>query len=154
MYLVGIDCSTDPLKVGIALAKMGDQIQVQEVYAKIRNPWRQVAEWVSNFEGQDVLIALDAPLDWPFRLSRALYEHSAGQPVDIAPNYMFRRSTDRVIHNRLGKQPLDVGANLIARTAHAALKELESLRERTSHSLGAMTISGASGQLRSILPRR
>src|SRR5437016_7332440 len=41
---------------------------------------------------------------------------------------MFRRVTDDVIYERLGKRPLDVGADRIARTAHAALRFLEELR--------------------------
>ncbi|MDE0029244.1 MAG: DUF429 domain-containing protein [Deltaproteobacteria bacterium] len=133
MYLVGIDCATKPRDVGIALAEMGDPVEVLEIYAGDSNPWGRVIEWVLNFAGQDVLVALDAPLGWPIALSEALHEHSAGNPVGNCPNDMFRRSTDRDIHNRLGKQPLDVGANRIARTAHAALKELEFLRESTDN---------------------
>jgi hypothetical protein len=44
---------------------------------------------------------------------------------------MFRRMTDDEIHRRLRKRPLEVGANLIARTAHSALKLLGEIRERT-----------------------
>ena len=135
MYLVGIDCATKPRDVGIALAEMGDPVQVREVYAEIRNPWGRVAEWVSSFAGQDVLVAFDAPLGWPIGLSEALHEHLAGDPVCNCPNNMFRRLTDRCIRDRLGKQSLDVGADRIARTAHAALKELEALRERTRNSI-------------------
>jgi hypothetical protein len=45
---------------------------------------------------------------------------------------MFRRATDRFIKKELGKTPLDVGADRIARTAHAALRLLGDLRERLS----------------------
>jgi hypothetical protein len=41
---------------------------------------------------------------------------------------MFRRQTDRFIKARTGKQPLDVGADRIARTAFAALALLNRLR--------------------------
>lgn len=135
MYLVGIDCATKPRNVGIALAEMGDPVQVRKICAGISDPWGRVAKWVSSFAGQDVLVALDAPLGWPIGLNEALHEHSAGKPVGKCPNDMFRRCTDRYIHDTIGKQPLDVGANLIARTAHAALKELESLRESTCNSI-------------------
>jgi hypothetical protein len=37
---------------------------------------------------------------------------------------MFRRETDRFIRTKLSKTPLDVGADRIARTAHAALRLL------------------------------
>jgi hypothetical protein len=33
---------------------------------------------------------------------------------------MFRRLTDDVIHARFGKRPPDIGADRIARAAHAA----------------------------------
>ena len=44
-------------------------------------------------------------------------------------NNLFRRHTDQEIKRRLGKQPLDVGAHRIARTAHAALRLLAEVRE-------------------------
>ena len=48
---------------------------------------------------------------------------------------MFRRTTDDHIYSRHGKRSLDVGANLIARTAHSALGLLETLRELTETSI-------------------
>jgi hypothetical protein len=47
------------------------------------------------------------------------------------PNELFRRATDDDIKLRLGKRPLDVGADRIARTAAAALKLLDRLRRET-----------------------
>lgn len=135
MYLVGVDCSTNPRNVGIALAEMGDTVRVRKVLAGISDPWRQVAEWLSDLRGQDALVALDAPLGWPIALSEALQDHSAGNPVGKCSNEMFRRSTDRHIKLLTGKQPLDVGADRIARTAHAALKELDTLRDRSRSSI-------------------
>ena len=41
---------------------------------------------------------------------------------------MFRRGTDRFVQKAARKTPLDVGADRIARTAHAALKFLGELR--------------------------
>jgi hypothetical protein len=41
---------------------------------------------------------------------------------------MFRRTTDLFIQARLGKRPLDVGVDRIARTAYAALRILGTLR--------------------------
>lgn len=41
---------------------------------------------------------------------------------------MFRRLTDDLVCKRLGRRPLDVGADRIARTAHWALRFLEELR--------------------------
>ena len=49
----------------------------------------------------------------------------------MSADQMFRRETDRVIKQKLGKQPLDVGADRIARTAHAAVWLLGELRNAT-----------------------
>ncbi|TQE98739.1 MAG: DUF429 domain-containing protein [Spiribacter salinus] len=48
---------------------------------------------------------------------------------------LFRRATDRFIRERIGKQSLDVGADRIARTAHAALEMLQQLRERLDETI-------------------
>jgi hypothetical protein len=45
-----------------------------------------------------------------------------------APNQIFRRTTDKVVYNELDNRPLDVGANRIARTSHAALHLLYEIR--------------------------
>jgi hypothetical protein len=51
--------------------------------------------------------------------------------ITTAPNEMFRRETDRFVQRTVGKTPLDVGADRIARTAHAALGMLDKLRRET-----------------------
>ena len=77
-----------------------------------------------------MLLALDAPLGWPAPLGDALAGHRAGDPLDASAHALFRRATDRDVRARLGKQPLDVGADRIARTARAALGLLGALREQ------------------------
>lgn len=94
----------------------------------------QVARWISDTEGP-VLIAIDAPLGWPCSMGEALAGHRAGEEVMAKPNELFRRATDRHIQARLGKTPLDVGADRIARTAHVALRLLGGLRSRLSHEI-------------------
>ena len=131
MHLVGVDCATNPNNVGIARAKMGDTIEVQELHAGIAGPWSKVVDWLSEIGDRDVLLALDAPLGWPTPLSQALEGHSAGDLIEDLPNTLFRRTTDRSIHDVIGKQSLDVGADRIARTAHAALQGLALLRKET-----------------------
>ena len=135
MYLVGIDCSTNPRDVGIALAELGDTIRVCEVHTGTKDPWRKVADWLLARDTQSALIALDAPLGWPSALANELTSHSAGSPVRTHSNEVFRRFTDRHIKCSIGQQPLDVGADRIARTAHATLKELSTLRERCGTSI-------------------
>ena len=76
---------------------------------------------------QAVLLAMDAPLGWPDSMGAALVGHTAGMPLSASADRMFQRETDG--KERLGKKPLEVGANLIARTAHSALRHLGQIRE-------------------------
>ncbi len=85
-------------------------------------------QWLSRRAGP-ILLAIDAPLGWPSQLSAALIDHVAGAEIGVQPNMMFRRATDRFVQEKLGKTPLDVGADRIARTAHSALAILGSLRQ-------------------------
>ena len=110
---------------------MDDSIRVREVFAGIRQPWDQVADWLVEPGERNTLIAIDAPLGWPQPLAETLQTHTAGSAVGQASNELFRRTTDLHIRERTGKQPLDVGADRIARTAHAALSAIQFLREKT-----------------------
>ena len=131
MRLIGIDCATKAKNIGIALAELARPMRVCEVRAGVADPWGRVADWLLQTPGEDVLIALDAPLGWPCPLAEALNAHSAGaRVVQSDANALFRRTTDMYIHSKVGKQPLDVGADRIARTAHAALDGLARLRAR------------------------
>lgn len=129
--IIGIDCATDDKKVGLArgflsserlvidrLAKPAANLGVSEV----------VAGWIEP--GRRTLLAMDAPLGWPEALGRQLHDHRAGQFIDVEPNLLFRRQTDIFVKQQVGKLPLDVGADRIARTAHAALKHLHDLGRR------------------------
>lgn len=48
---------------------------------------------------------------------------------------LFKRATDVDIRQRMGKRPLEVGANLISRTAVAALELLKEIRQLTGHTI-------------------
>lgn len=74
------------------------------------------------------LLALDAPLGWPKAMGMELKDHVAGEPIATQPDLFFRRDTDRVVQDQLGKTPLDVGADRIARTAHTALTLLQKIK--------------------------
>jgi hypothetical protein len=87
-----------------------------------------LAGWIGTAD--NTLLALDAPLGWPISLGAGLAGHQAGEVLIGSPNHLFRRETDRFIHATIGKLPLDVGADRIARTAHWALALLEALRLR------------------------
>jgi hypothetical protein len=90
-----------------------------------------VAKWIQP--GTPALIALDTPLGWPIKLGQELGK--AGKPIEIERNKVSCRLTDCVVGERIKKQPLDVGADRIARTAHAALELLGKLREHTKQAI-------------------
>lgn len=126
--IVGVDCATDPKKVGLALAHFRAEkpvIESARCASKESGPSSIVAEWLRGVDRG--LIALDAPLGWPSALSEALQQHYAGAPLPLTANQMFRRLTDDEICRRLSKRPMDVGADRIARTARSALQFLDEL---------------------------
>lgn len=130
--LIGVDCATQPNKLGPARGIFGNgEARLEEVTIGSKDP--SIAETIAGWIDLDfpTLIALDAPLGWPTRLGEELKNHVAGQSIRVEPNQLFRRETDRFIKRMISKQPLDVGADRIARTAHAALSHLEEIRRMT-----------------------
>jgi len=131
VQIIGVDCATDDTKVGIARGVLdGQDARLDEVVVcgKERSAADHLASWINTTD--PVLLALDAPLGWPQPLGASLAGHRAGDELLVAPNDIFRRATDRFTQRTLGKTPLDVGADRIARTAHAALHLLGELRRR------------------------
>ncbi len=127
--VVGVDCATQPGNVGVCLAAYEQGVlQVHSLFtcSAARSFAAEAGDWLRG--AAHGIVALDAPLGWPQPLAHALGTHRAGAPIAEDANRMFRRETDRQIHRTLGKVPLEVGANLIARTALAALKDLQALR--------------------------
>jgi len=136
MRVIGVDCATDDSKVGIALGvcEAGNlRVLRVEICSRERHAAIVAAEWLAG--ASEGLVAIDAPLGWPTSLVAALANHSAGSAITIAPNDMFRRETDRFVQRTIGKTPLDVGADRIARTAHAALDMLHKLRKKTGNEI-------------------
>jgi hypothetical protein len=130
--LLGVDCSTDPRKTGVALGELDREVVAISrctVCSDKRPPVVVACEWLQG--RSEVLIALDAPLGWPRPLGELLRRHRAGAAVARRANELFRRTTDDEIKLRLGKRPLDVGADRIARTAVAALELLAAIRDET-----------------------
>ena len=128
--IIGIDCATQETKTGLALAEWNDgQLAIHELALGSRTrPILQIlSAWIRAHNR--VLLAFDAPLGWPAELGRSLASHLAGGGLQGEADTLFHRYTDDEIRRRLGKRPLEVGANLIARTAHAALVLLTKLRE-------------------------
>ena len=128
--IIGVDCATDPKNVGLArgIWRNGKLHITDVTNGKNHAPEEIIEEWISNSE--TCLLALDAPLGWPQDFGRTLAKHNAGMPLLKEANQFFRRETDRFIQHTLGKVPLDVGADRIARTALTALGLLGSLSEK------------------------
>ena len=137
MLLVGLDCATQPRNTGLARATLeGGRVTVRD--AEIGRTAEGVADTLAGWlrESPRAVLALDAPLGWPAPMARALAEHRAGGPLAPAPNDMFNRATDLAVWRVLGKKPMEVGANWLARTAHAALATLAAVRERVDVEMG------------------
>jgi len=131
--VIGIDCATKAAKTGLAQAayKTG-RANILDACVD-DEPTRRIASWIRAAR-EPVLLALDAPLGWPRPLSIALARHRAGSPLPDDTDDLFQRTTDQDVKERW-KRPLEVGANLIARTAHAALVLLKDLRSETGHGI-------------------
>jgi hypothetical protein len=130
--VIGVDCATQENRVGLARAEREGKAWVLReatVGSRERPVADTVQEWLEQSSGKAVL-ALDAPLGWPAPWKSMLMGHQAGENVRGEPNKVFRRESDRSVASLVGKTPLDIGADRIARTAHWALSLLESLRTR------------------------
>ena len=132
VLIIGIDCATKDGKVGLALADYdaGGVCIKDARLGSVQHPVAATVErWLRERKGP-ALLAIDAPLGWPKPLSPSLADHAAGQVLDVTPDNLFQRTTDRFVQTQLSKRPLDVGADRIARTAHAALRLLGELSVR------------------------
>ena len=131
--VIGIDCATDPKKIGISFGfyRNSEMTITNTIVSKdFTTMYRYLFDYINK--NDDILIAMDAPLGWPSSMGHALYNHNAGDPIQIESNNMFRRETDRFIKRKIGKQSLDVGADRIARTAHSALNIIDEIRKHTN----------------------
>ena len=126
-YVIGIDAAVSVAKRGAVLASFdGETLAIDEVLPPTAIA---ISRRVAALPSSRLLLCVDAPLGWPASLAKCLADHHAGHAVSAEPNRLFRRESDRWIKNNIDRQPLDVGADRIARTAHAALELLGALRE-------------------------
>lgn len=129
--IIGIDCATQANKVGLAQGYLSEgNLYIDKLLkpAKDDSVAEIVSDWIAAGPHTKHLLAVDAPLGWPAFLGQALFEHNAGGALGGEVNSLFRRDTDRFIKATTGKLPLDVGADRIARTAHAALTLLSDIK--------------------------
>lgn len=128
MRVIGIDCAVAPENTGVVIATYeGGEVVVERSGAGSEE--HPTAELLLASMEETTLLALDAPLGWPEPFGTLLAEHEAGNALPAEPGRFFRRETDNVIAERLGKRPMDVAADRIGRTAFAALSLLAAVRE-------------------------
>ncbi|MTK06667.1 MAG: DUF429 domain-containing protein [Hungatella sp.] len=111
--IIGVDCSAE---VGLAMGEYHNS-GISLFETKFGSDGNSIAEIIVDWIQTDdkVVLAIDAPLGWPEDLGNSLSSHLVGQTLSVESNLLFRRETERFIKKTLGKQPLDVGADRIAR---------------------------------------
>ena len=133
--VIGADWATEDRKRGVAVVDFdGDAVSL--VHVSTCNARRKALHLIAESVAArtPALIAIDAPLGWPEGLSCALVLHAAGEQLQVRADAMFSRETDHFVKEKLRcRPPLEVGANLIARTAHSANAFLAELRADTGY---------------------
>ena len=125
--LIGVDCAVQAKSIGIAIGTWTKgSVAVNEIFVGSSEPAEVIAPVIK--EKGPALLAFDSPLGWPELMGCLLAEHEASAALPVDANHLFRRETDRFVKRKIGKQSLDVGADRIARTAHAAVGLLEQIR--------------------------
>jgi hypothetical protein len=138
--IIGIDCSTQPARTGLVFARYRNRkielvsnLNAGDItdYSPLPDHrWyplvKQCQDWIGKDE--NVLFCMDAPLGWPETMRNVLSQHRAGELLGMEARDLFNRSTELFVDATIQKRPLEIGANLIARTAAAALELLSSLR--------------------------
>lgn len=143
--IVGIDCATEPARIGLARAEFGSGgCLLTDLQLGIDGPVHEVVgRWLRG--AKQGLIALDAPLGWPSLLADMLPEHRAGDRLVGEPNRLFHRLTDDHVLRTIGKNPLEVAADRIARTAHRSLELLDRIRTCTKSDIPLAWTPGCNG---------
>jgi hypothetical protein len=134
--IIGIDCAVDEKNIGVAIGDYEDGA-CKLIDIPDRNSHGKISDLVCHSiknAGKNTdrfLLALDAPLGWPVDLGHELHNHMAGGTISSSADSLFRRKTDLFVKLKINKQPLDVGADRIARTAKAALDLINDIRKMT-----------------------
>lgn len=136
MLLIGLDAASDLTRFGYAIGHYTKhQIQIKRA-GLVREEDQEnallavIAPLIRK--ASHALIAIDAPLGWPNQLATELSKHQAGKPFVAEKDALFQRETDRFVHERLRKKPLEVGADRIARAAYSTLAALNEIRRASS----------------------
>lgn len=122
MNIIGIDCAAQHKNIGLVKAEHTNSgLHLVEDKVSLSDMKPILSEWV---KGGTCLLCIDAPLGWPEPMVTLLGQHLAGEKLHDDGNNFFRRETDRFIKRVYNKNPLDIGADRIARVALSALSAL------------------------------
>lgn len=138
--IIGIDCAADPKNIAVASAiQAGARLTVDNLFfgqsiggtrtKRLKRLATDIAKQAST--ETPTLLAFDAPLGWPVAMRQALAEGVAGSVAGVPDDasHMFRRITDRFVARETHKVPQSVGASLVARLTHTALRLIHMIEE-------------------------
>jgi len=139
VLLIGWDAAVDPRNTALSLVRYDPPDVTVEAHATPHDRDELVStvtRWVQGATA--TLLCVDSPLGWPHRMAPILSGHVAGDGIRAIADELFRRLTDIDVRRRVGKTPLDVGADRIARTALATLNAIDAVRERVARRIHAV----------------
>jgi predicted RNase H-like nuclease len=153
--VVGVDCAIEEERTGIACGRIAEDGTLEVTRVTLGTAGESATATIAGFidRADRYVVAFDAPLGWPMGLGPTLSTHRAGERVAAPADHVFRRETERFVHHELGKSPHEVGADRIARTAHAALELLEAVRKRSKKPLPLGERPGAESCAIEVLPQ-
>ncbi len=130
MNIIGIDCAAQHKNIGLVIAEfVNGEIKIKDAKIGVSDVHPILSIWVNQ---GPCLLCIDAPLGWPKPMATLLGKHRAGEVLHDDGNTFFRRKTDLYIKQVFNKNPLDIGADRIARVALSALKIINNLRRDAS----------------------
>ncbi|WP_046226982.1 DUF429 domain-containing protein [Paenibacillus dauci] len=126
MIIIGIDCATEHKNTGICVYDYNNKKFI--AYKAASTTMDTINSILKDHSKENFLLCWDTPLGWPIDFSSSLVNHLAGQYLRSAPLNFFNRSTDLFCHSLLGKKPLEITTNRIARTTHKTLGIINELQ--------------------------
>jgi hypothetical protein len=127
MNIIGLDCAANHKNIGLVKAQFENgNVKVTDAKVGLKDIQPLLSSWVQQ---GPCILCVDAPLGWPKPMATLLNNHSAGEALHDNGNTFFRRETDLSIKRIYNKNPLDVGADRIARVALSALMIIAKLRQ-------------------------
>lgn len=123
MNIIGLDAAVQDKDIGCVRGKYNKgSFTVTDRWERKEPLVSYIGDWIKASE--QAILAIDAPLGWPTSFRQVLNTHCAGRPLDIDPILFFKRKTDLDIRERFKKNPLEISADRIARTAFFTLERI------------------------------